>query len=207
MSTFLAKYDVKRAMPALYAPQNREFEFVDVPQLTYLSVDGQGDPNGELFQRAIQSIYPVAYGVKFRSKEIYGHDYVVPPLEALWRADDPTAFVSGDRTAWRWTLLSWLPDWICQADVDETMRSLVRRGRAPEFLVTVRAISEGLCLQMLHVGPFANEEHVLADLHDRLMPQQGLGFTGPHHEIYLSDFRKTPEESLRTVLRQPVSRE
>jgi hypothetical protein len=199
-----AKLDVKKAMPELYAPRNRQFEFVDVPELTYLTADGHGDPDGEAFQRAIQSVYPVAFGVKFLSKRTLGRDYVVPPLEALWWSDDPSDFVSGKRHAWKWTLLSLLPPWLSGSEVGTVLADLEKRGRTPVTPVTVRTIAEGECLQVLHIGPFAAEGPLLSDLHNTVMPQLRRTFAGPHHEIYLSDFRKTAPERLRTILRQPV---
>jgi len=199
------KWDAKKARPALYAPKNREFELVNVPELAYLAVDGEGDPDGQAFQRAIRSIYPVAYGVKFLSKRTLGRDYVVPPLEALWWADNPHAFASGNRNDWKWTLLMLLPDWVTQIDVDKVIEDLVKKYRSPESSVGVRRISEGECFQALHVGPFSAEGPILSDLHNRLMPSLGMTFNGPHHEIYLSDFRKAAPEKLKTILRQPVS--
>jgi hypothetical protein len=198
------KWDAKQALRSLYAPKNRQFELVQVPDLTYLSVDGVGDPDGVDFQRAIRSIYPVAYGVKFLSKRTLGRDYVVPPLEALWWADDPEVFAAGSREAWKWTVLILLPAWITAEDVDTVIDDLKYKKRTPESSVSVRTISEGESFQALNVGPFSAEGPVLSDLHSSLMPQSGKTFAGPHHEIYLSDFRKTAPEKLRTILRQPV---
>ena len=199
-----SKWDVKKALAAFYAPKNRGFELVNVPELAYLAVDGEGDPDGQAFQRAIRSIYPVAYGVKFLSKRTLGRDYVVPPLEALWWADDPQAFASGERNAWKWTLIILLPSWISKDQVATVLDDLERKNRSPESSVGVRGISEGACFQALHVGPFSAEAPLLSDLHDQLMPSLNKTFNGPHHEIYLSDFRKTAPDKLRTILRQPV---
>ena len=169
-------------------------------------MDGHGDPNGDSFQRAIRSVYPVAYGVKFLSKRTLGRDYVVPPLEALWWAEDQSDFVAGNRDAWKWTLLSLLPPWITQSAVSTVLAGLEHKHGAPGFAVTVRTMTEGECLQVLHVGPFSAEGPLLSEMHNTLMPQLGLTFAGPHHEIYLSDFRKSAPEKLRTILRQPVRR-
>ena len=198
------KWDAKQDLRSLYAPKNRQFELVNVPELTYLSVDGVGDPDGEEFQRAIRSVYPVAYGVKFMSKRTLGRDYVVPPLEALWWADEPSVFASGNREAWKWTVLILLPAWITQEDVDTVIHDLETKDRKPECPVAVRTTLEGESFQALHVGPFSAEGPVLSDLHNSLMPRLGKTFAGPHHEIYLSDFRKTAPEKLKTILRQPV---
>ena len=200
----MPKWDAKQALPSLYAPKNRQFELVNVPELTYLAVDGVGGPYGEAFQRAIRSVYPVAYGVKFMSKRTLARDYVVPPLEGLWWADDPQVFVSGDKDAWKWTVLILLPEWISHEEVDSVIDDLKSKNRTPECHVAVKTIWEGECFQALHVGPFSDEGPLLANLHDNLMPHLGKTFAGPHHEIYLSDFRKTAPEKLRTIMRQPV---
>ena len=198
------KWNAKQALPSLYAPKNRQFELVQVPDLNYLSVDGVGDPDGVDFQRAIRSIYPVAYGVKFLSKRSLGRDYVVPPLEALWWADDPTVFAAGNRNVWKWTVLILIPAWITREHVDTVLHDLEKKNRKPESTVSVRTIAEGESFQALHVGSFSAEAAVLSDLHSSLMPDLGKTFSGPHHEIYLSDFRKTAPEKLKTILRQPV---
>lgn len=198
------KWDAKQDLRSLYAPKNRQFELVNVPEHTYLSVDGVGDPDGEAFQRAIRSVYPVAYGVKFMSKRTLGRDYVVPPLEALWWADNPQVFADGNRDEWKWTVLILLPDWISDEEVDTVMDDLRKKQRTPESTVSIRTFTEGECLQSLHVGPFSAEGPLLADLHHNVMPHLGKTFAGPHHEIYLSDFRKTAPEKLKTILRQPV---
>ncbi len=114
-----------------------------------------------------------------------------------------SAFMTGQRDRWSWTLLSVIPDWV---DIDAIVAardsSLVKDPSVP--IVSIREIEEGLCLQMLHIGTCASETRHLARLHNELMPYQGLTFAGPHHEICLSDMRRTQPDRLRTILRQPV---
>ena len=200
------KYDVKRAYRELYAPSAREFTLVDVPPMRYLAVDGHGDPNtAAAYAEAVEALFSVAYAVKFRSRKELGRDFVVAPLEGLWRADDPAAFVARDKSAWDWTLLIAQPDWIDEALVAEAVAAARAKGDRPALaLVRLRELHEGPSAQILHIGSYDDETPTLARLHDEWMPQHGLTFAGDHHEIYLSDARRTEPEKLRTVLRQPV---
>ena len=200
------KYDVKRAYRELYAPSAREFTLVDVPPMRYLAVDGHGDPNtAAAYAEAVEALFSVAYAVKFRSRKELGRDFVVAPLEGLWRADDPAAFVARDKSAWDWTLLIAQPDWIDEALVAEAVAAARAKGDRPALsLVHLRELHEGPSAQILHIGSYDDETPTLARLHDEWMPQHGLTCAGDHHEIYLSDARRTAPEKLRTVLRQPV---
>jgi hypothetical protein len=202
--TGTAKTDFTRTLDG-YRARRGEFRLVDVPDLRYLAVDGRGDPNTEVFADAVESIYPVAYALKFASKEL-GRDYVVPPLEGLWWADDVDAFtVARDKARWSWTLLNLLPDWIDESDVARAVDQVATKRRPNRLeALRVESLSEGRCVQTLHVGSFDDEAGVLAQLHDEFVPAHGVRMTGRHHEIYLSDFRRTPPERRRTILRQPV---
>ncbi|GHJ60121.1 hypothetical protein NOK12_26390 [Nocardioides sp. OK12] len=201
----MAKVDLKRTIATYRAPRGR-FDVVDVATATYLAVDGHGDPNTSAdFTGAVAALYPVAYRTKFASKRDLGRDYVVPPLEGLWWADDMASFTSRrDKARWHWTLLLVLPDWIDEALVDAALQQ-VGAGDRPERLDDVRleTLSEGRCVQTLHVGPFDEEAEVLERMHADIA-DRGLRMTGKHHEIYLSDRRRTAPERQRTILRQPV---
>ena len=206
------KYDVKREHPELYAPSTTEFTIVDVPPMRYLAIDGQGDPNtAAWYGDAVEALFGVAYAVKFASKRTLEQDFVVAPLEGLWWAEDQGVFVTRDKGAWSWTLLIAQPDWIDEdavaAAVDAVRaKSAKAGGRENPALDALRLerLHEGRSVQILHVGSYDDEAPALARLHDAWMPQQGLTFNGAHHEVYLSDARRTAPEKLRTVLRQPV---
>lgn len=199
------KVDFTRALDT-YRARRGEFRVVEVPETAYLMVDGHGDPNTDpSFAAAVAALYPVAYRLKFASKEI-GRDYVVPPLEGLWWAQDLAVFTTArDTSRWEWTLMLMVPDWLEDAMVEAAIRE-VGRTRRPERLDDVRlgTLTEGTCLQTLHVGPFDDEGPVLATLHQEVIPSRGLRPVGRHHEIYLSDFRRVPPANRRTILRQPV---
>jgi hypothetical protein len=178
-----------------YRAKAGEFRILDLPPTQYLMVDGHGDPNSAPYREAIEQLYPVAYRLKFASKAA-GRDYVVPPLEALWSAPDMSVFTTArDKSAWDWTLLMMVPDWITAADF---------RAASPAADVGFATLEEGRCVQTLHLGSFDDEGPTLARMHDEFIPQQGYRMTGRHHEIYLSDLRRVEPSKLRTILRQPV---
>lgn len=187
------KVDVKKTLDG-YRAKPGEFRILDVPPAQYLMLDGEGDPNTAVYQDAVAALYPVAYKLKFASKEL-GRDYVVPPLEALWSAPDMAAFTTRrDKSRWQWTLLLMVPEWIGHETFAEAETDGIR----------LETLDEGRCVQTLHVGAFDDEAQTLARMHDEFIPGQGLRMTGRHHEIYLSDPRRTVPARLRTILRQPV---
>jgi len=200
------KIDFKKTLDSYHAVRG-EFRIVDVPEMQYLVVDGSGDPNtSPAFHAAVESLYPVAYKLKFSSKREMGRDYVVPPLEGLWWSKDMASFTSArDKSRWDWTLMLMVPDWI-GSDLVALATAQVGATSAPARLDDIRleSLAEGRCVQTLHIGSFDAETEVLAQLHDEFVPRNGLRMVGKHHEIYLSDFRKVAPDKLRTVLRQPV---
>ena len=200
-----AKTDFRREL-ACYRAERDTPRLVEVPDLRYLALDGAGDPNSAAFSVALRALYPVAYRVKFASRRELGRDYVVPPLEALWWADDMDAFtVARDKSRWNWTAMIMTPDWIPPAMVEEAV-SAVAAGDPPERLGDVRldTLSEGTCVQALHVGSYDDEGPLLERMHRDVIPGLGLRMRLRHHEIYLSDARRTAPDRLRTILRQPV---
>ncbi|MFC8302007.1 GyrI-like domain-containing protein [Micromonospora orduensis] len=201
------KIDFKRTLDAYRARRGR-FRMVDVPDMRYLMVDGHGDPNtSRAFTEAIEALYPAAYRLKFASKRDLGRDYVVPPLEGLWWAEDMASFTTERHKArWHWTLMLMVPDWIDRSMVAAAIDRAGAKGR-PARIDDVRlgALSEGLCVQTLHVGSFDDEADVLAELHHQYIPANRLRMAGKHHEIYLSDFRRVAPDRQRTILRQPVT--
>lgn len=201
------KTDFKKTWDPYQARQG-QFRDVDVPDTRYLMVDGHGDPNTDpAFAGAVEALYPVAYKLKFASRRDLGRDYVVPPLEGLWWAEDMDAFTTArDKSRWDWTLLLMVPGWI-DAELVATAVERAATPRRPARLDDVRVgtLSEGRCVQTLHVGSYDDEADVLARLHHEVIPERGLRLAGTHHEVYLSDFRKVAPDKRRTILRQPVA--
>jgi hypothetical protein len=200
------KIDFKKTLDS-YQARSGEFRVLDVPPMQYLMVDGHGDPNSSAeYTDAVEALYPLAYKLKFASKDL-GRDFTVMPLEGLWWADDPTAFTTArDKSQWSWTLMIMQPDWIT-TDLFGGAVAKVGAKDAPRSLGAIRleSLDEGQCVQTLHLGPFDEEGPTLARMHDEVIPERGLRMSGTHHEIYLSDLRRTAPSKLRTILRQPVA--
>lgn len=197
------KIDFKKELKGLFAPSSKP-SLVEVPAMAFLMIDGVGDPKGNpAYQAAVETLYAMAYGLKFISKKNLGQDYVVPPLEGLWWTDRPED--AANRQAWHWTAMIMQPPW-----VDETLvaqaRESVQKKKNPPALDKLRFdhLCEGLSAQILHKGPYAEEEPTIECLH-RFIKDQGYLQHGKHHEIYLNDPRRTAPEKLKTIIRQPIT--
>ena len=205
-------FDFKKEYKEFYLPKERP-EIVTVPRANYAAVRGQGDPNAPdgAYQQAIAVLYAVAYTIKMSKKgdhRIDGYyDFVVPPLEGFWWQDEIDGVDYGNKAGFQWYAVIRLPDFVTGADFAWAVAEAGRKKRldcsGAEFLT----VDEGLCVQILHVGPFDDEPRsvVLMDEHIR---QQGyendFSATRLHHEIYLSDARKAAPEKWRTVIRHPI---
>jgi hypothetical protein len=203
------KIDLKREWKQFYNPGRKAFEIVDVPKFTFLMVDGEGDPNtAQSYADAIQALYAVAYGLKFISKKQLEKDFVVAPLEGLWWADDPDAFHRQlDKESWQWTAMIHVPGWITKELFEQAVREAdAKKELAALPLLRIEPYQEGLSVQILHIGSYADEAPTLLKLHQEFLPANGLAEAGKHHEIYLSDPRRTSPEKWKIVLRQPVRR-
>ncbi|SHG90063.1 GyrI-like domain-containing protein [Ferrimonas marina] len=199
------KRDYKKLLKPLYHGSATKLATLEVPTLHYLMVGGQGAPGCETHQQAIEALFSVAYAIKFLVKRgELGIDYGVLPLEGLWWADEMADFVNGNRDNWRWTMMIMQPDLVDESLVEQAMAQVRAKKALPALpLVRYAPYSEGLCAQTLHVGPFAEEGPTVARLH-AYIEQQGSQLRGKHHEIYLSDFRRTAPERLKTLIRQPM---
>ena len=202
----MEKLDLKKQWKHLYQPKAGVIVAVDVPSLTYLMVDGQGDPNtSQSFSEAIEALYSLSYTLKFTLKKSpRGLDYGVMPLEGLWWADDPRVFYQADKSDWRWPAMILQPEFIAQTQVDAAIAE-VRRKKNPAALDRVRfgTLEEGQSAQVMYLGPFSEEGPTIQRMHD-FIHAAGKELRGKHHEIYLSDPRRTAPEKLKTILRQPM---
>jgi hypothetical protein len=202
----MSKVNFKKEFKELYNPP-KDFVLVDVPEMKFLMVDGHGDPNiAQEYNDAVEALYAVAYKQKFISKKKLGQDYVVPPLEGLWWADDMDTFtVARDKSQWDWTMMILTPGWISPEMFEDALQQ-VRKGKNPAMLENVRLESyhEGLSVHIMHIGSYDDEGPTLARMHNEFIPENGYVMVGKHHEIYLSDPRRVAPEKLKTVLRQPV---
>jgi hypothetical protein len=209
----LAKIDFKKDYKDLYLPKTKPM-LIDVPEMKFIMVDGTGDPNSEDYQQAVGILYALTFTIKMSKmsgKQPPGYyEYVMPPLEGLWWVSGG-AFSFDQRDNWLWTSMIRQPEFVTPAVFDWAVEECGRKK--PELELTrarFLSFTEGLCVQVLHVGPYADEP-CSVELMKALMVENSLidetGSERKHHEIYLSDPRKTAQEKLKTVLRHPVARE
>ncbi|WP_026818661.1 GyrI-like domain-containing protein [Arthrobacter castelli] len=201
----MEKIDLAKLHRAYYSPPASPVlkNFGPVP---YIAIDGRGAPGGPAHNAAIGAQYPVAYAAKFAAKA-QGRDFVVAKQEGLWWFDAgekrPAAQVP--REQWNWTLLIRVPDYIDAAALSRATAAAASKKPELESIEQVyfKELDEGDCVQMMHHGPFEDEPQTVAAMNE-FMANRGLEYNGDHHEIYLTDIRRTPAAKWRTVLRYPV---
>lgn len=201
----MQKIDLKKELKHLYSPSAKDVMIVDIPEMNFLMVDGEGDPNtAQAFKEAVEALYGVSFTLKFMIKKEQAIDYTVMPLEGLWWTDDMTQFSMENRDIWKWTVMIMQPEYV-RADLLERAMEAVGKKKNPPALSKIRfeSFHEGLSAQIMHIGPYAAEEPTIEKLH-RAIREKGHVLTGKHHEIYLSDPRKAAPEKMKTVIRQPV---
>ncbi len=199
------KLDLYKLHAAEYVKPKRPTLLATKPA-RYLAIDGTGDPNGPAFAKAVGALYAMAWTVKMGKRQL-GQDFKVPGLEGLWwcAGCKPSEWiVDRSRRTWRWTLLLRMPETVKARCLVMAREMLEEKGRG-EGVAAVRLerLAEGKCVQMLHVGPYATEAATI-DAMLAFAREQGVRFTGKHHEIYLSDPRRTAPAKLKTLLRHPV---
>lgn len=200
----MEKVDFRKSLKHLYGA-TATVSLVEVPPMQFVMVDGEGNPNtAPAYGKAIEWLYSTSYGMKFASKAQLARDYVVPPLEGLWWADDPAEFIARRKDNWRWTMMIMVPDFITGAMFDAAVAKAGEKLGAPPASLRLATYDEGTSLQVLHVGSYDDEGPILKLLHEVEMPARGLTFNGQHHEIYLGDPRRVEAAKLKTILRQPV---
>ena len=202
----IEKLDLKKKWKQFYQPPVNQITTVHVPPLTYLMVDGKGDPNtSKAFHLAIEALYALSYTLKFSiRKSPLPLDYGVMPLEGLWWSGNGHTFNMVDKSTWKWTVMILQPDFIASAELVDAFDE-VRKKKNPAALDDVRfaALEEGDAVQTLYVGPYSEEGPTIQRMHEHIHAA-GRQLHGKHHEIYLSDPRRTAPEKLKTILRQPM---
>ncbi len=201
----MSKIDYKKEYKELYSPTKKDVSVVSVPEMNFLMIDGQGDPNtSEAFKDATEALYSLSYTIKFMIKQgAMAIDYGVLPLEGLWWADDMETFDIDNKQDWKWTLMIMQPNLVSKELVKQAT-DLVRYKSNPAALSKIRfeSYDEGEVAQIMHLGPFSEEGPAVEKVHEYIA-SQGFKRNGKHHEIYLSDIRKAAPEKWRTVIRQP----
>lgn len=202
----MPKIDLKKELKDLYQPSAREVVRVSVPSLQFLMIDGVGDPNTSAeYAQAVEALFSVSYTAKFMVKKgAQGIDYAVMPLEGLWWADDMAAFATRDNAQWQWTMMIMQPDFVEPAVILAAVEAVKRKKDLPALsALRLERITEGLCAQILHVGPFSEEAPTIQRVHD-FIDDAGAVRSGKHHEIYLSDVQRADPAKWRTIIRQPM---
>ena len=207
-------FDFKKEYKEYYMPKNTP-QIATVPPANYIAVRGHGDPNEEngAYQKAIGILYAVAYTLKMSYKTDYRidgfFDYVVPPLEGFWWQERAGGLNFTDKSAFRWLSVIRLPDFIAEKDFDWAVETAEKKKKLDCSPAEFLTVDEGLCVQIMHLGPFDGEPETIAKM-DEYLAQNGyvndLNADRKHHEIYLSDARKVAPEKWRTVIRHPIKK-
>lgn len=201
----MQKIDLKKQFKPLYQPSAKEVVQVDVPPMNYLMIDGEGDPNtSREYAEAVEALFTLSYTIKFMLKKSrQAIDYGVMPLEGLWWADDPSVFVRGEKSKFKWTAMIMQPSFVTREIVNDAIAAAKKKKGLPALSrVRFDKLNEGKCAQILHVGPFSDEGSAIARIHE-FIDQRGKP-AGKHHEIYLSDVRRVAPAKWKTVIRQPM---
>jgi hypothetical protein len=197
--------DWRKDLKQLYFPSNKEVVEVDVPDMNFFMVEGKGDPNtSEAYQGAIMALYSMAYTLKFElKKKGPSMDFRVSPLEGLWWSNGSGALVPGKKEDWNWTAMIMVPDYITQDMAAAAKKTAAKKKDLPELpSLRLESFHEGRAAQIMFIGPYADEGPTIERIH-RFIREKGGTLSGKHHEIYMSDPRRTAPEKLKTVIRQP----
>ena len=178
-------------------------EVVEFAEIPFLTIEGKGEPGGKEFTTKVEALYPLAYSVKNICKK-QGKDFGVPKLEGLWWVESDRPALEVPREEWQWKLLIRMPDFVTSEMVEKAKEEVFKK-KGIELIKEIKfeKMKEGKCVQILHIGPYSTEPESLAKM-KKLMEEENLVKNGLHHEIYLSDPRRVPEEKWKTILRQPV---
>ena len=201
----MEKLELKKSLKYLYNPTSKAPVMVEVPPMNFLEIDGAGKPDSPAAVQAIETLYAVAYTLKFSVRKLKSIDYPVMPLEGLWWADDMNRFLMEDKTNWKWTYMIMQPE-VVTAEMVKRAVDDVRFKKNPAALPKLKfeKFDEGTSAEIMYFGPYADEGPTIKRVHD-FLHENGLVFDGvkqKHHEIYLSDPRRTAPEKLKTVIRQ-----
>jgi hypothetical protein len=203
-SNKMEKTDYKKVFKEFYKAPTKPV-LVTVPEFNFLMIDGMGDPNtSQDYADAMEALYGVAYTTKFALKHAGVADFSVMPLEGLWWIEGQPEITVEDKDNYSWTSMIMQPDVVSKKTIDDAIVSLKER-KDPVALPKLRfeSYNEGLSVQIMHIGPWSEEKPTIDRLH-AFADEQGFKRRGLHHEIYLSDPRRTAPERLKTIIRQPV---
>jgi len=206
------KIDLKKELKHLYSPSAKQVEVVEVPQFKFVMIDGeieQGTSPGAspAFQQALEALYGISYTLKFNSKLRSENpiDYTVMALEALWWVEQGEFDINRPEN-WCWTAMMLQPDHITEEMYSDGLAQLRKKKPNPALQgLFFETFHEGLSMQIMHIGPYAEEPATLARMQS-FAEQNGYILVGKHHEIYLGDPRRADPKKLKTVLRHPIKK-
>lgn len=201
----MLRIDFKKEYKSLYHPSDKEAVLIKVPPMNYLMVDGAGNPNtAREFKDAVKVLYGLSYALKFQLKKMGTANYMVMPLEGLWWTDRMSEFNMNDKEKWKWTLMIMQPGFVTEDLFKGTLEQVKVKKDLPDLdMIRLSSLDEGMSAQIMHVGPYSTEEATIEKLHS-FIKEKGCLPNGKHHEIYLSDPRRTNPDRMKTVIRQPV---
>ncbi|MGL4670413.1 MAG: GyrI-like domain-containing protein [Methanobacteriaceae archaeon] len=200
----MAKLDLKKENKEFYYPSKKEVSVVNIPKMKFLMIDGIGDPNSsQEYQDAMETLFPVAYKTKFISKNENKQDYVVMPLEGLWWVEDMREFSIKNKDSWNWTIMIRQPDFIDKSIIEKAIGEVKTKKNPPSISkIRFETFDERSAAQIMHIGPYGEAKApTVAKIHEYI-ESNGYTLNGKHHEIYISDVRRTKPENLKTVIRQ-----
>jgi len=208
----MSKLDFKKENKELYNPSAKEVSVIDVPEMNFLMIAGEGDPNtSREYQDAIEALFSVSFKAKFISKKEISQDYAVMPLEGLWWVENMGDFSLEDKSNWKWTAMIRQPDFVTKEIIEKAIEEVEKKKNLPALSrIGFESLHEGLSAQIMHIGSYSEEGPTIEKLHN-FIKEKGYEFDGSifgerHHEIYLSDMRKTKPEKLKTIIRQPIKK-
>jgi hypothetical protein len=202
----MAKLDFKKELKHLCKPSTKEVSIIEVPEMNFLMIDGESDPNtSQAFKDAVEALYSVSYSLKFMIKREKGIDYGVMPLEGLWWMNDMAEFSRDNKGLWKWTVMIMQPQWVTRELVDKALEKIKEKKILPALQkIRFDTFAEGLSAQIMHTGPFSAEGPTIEKLHSFIKEREHI-LREKHHEIYLSDPHRTAVEKLKTIIRQPIN--
>lgn len=204
----MEKLDLLKQMKEFYSASSNTVNYLKIPSLNYLMIDGEGDPNtSQAYKDSVQALFSISYGLKFAVKKGKPSiDFKVMPLEGLWWIEDMTLFSVKSKGDWKWTMMILQPDLITREMVSEMQKMVVKKkGLVLAKNIQFQQYDEGDCVQILHLGPYSTEGDDVEKLHT-VISENDFQRKGKHHEIYLNSPLKTAPDNLKTIIRQPFTK-
>jgi len=204
----MEKIDYKKKLANFYSVRKNKIIIEDVPSMNYLMIDGEGDPNTSIdYKNAIEALFALSYAIKFFVKKGNQQvDYGVMPLESQWWTDNMAEFSTSNKFLWKWTASIMQPEIVTREIFEECLKEVSKKKDLPALSrIVFGSCTDGLCAQLLYIGPYSDETPTIEKLH-AFVKAEGYSLAGKHREIYLNDPRRTAEDRLKTIIRQPITK-